>query len=389
MLALHDADCLLHETVEFIGAKAIPAHESPARLQAILSALKAPDSSHQVQELSYTSLPETAKNDLFTTISQNHDAGYLHHLQTVFSTWRDKDLVEADGSILPECWRFPTSIKDYHVSPQAPRDIYARAGFYAFDMSTGIMKTTWQSTIASANLAYQGVHTLFPPSSSSIATTTSPAPEEATEEAATPPPTTLLTLCRPPGHHCDGARAGGYCYVNNVAVAISTYRTQFPTARIAVLDLDFHHGNGTQELYYADPSVLYVSIHGEHEFPYYTGAATETGIGEGEGFNVNLPLAPESGVGAYMEVLDKAVREVRGFEPAFVVVSLGFDTYELDPIGRFRIATGDYEGIARRAKGAVPEGVRSLVVLEGGYVVEKLGENLLSWLKGWEEGTEE
>jgi acetoin utilization deacetylase AcuC-like enzyme len=377
MLALHDADCLLHETVEFIGAKAIPAHESPARLRSILTALQ--DSpSHSIRELSYSSQPDATKKALLTTISQTHDPGYLQHLQTVFSAWREKDLVEEDGSILPECWRFPTSIKGYHDSPKPPRDIYARTGFYSFDMSSGIMRTTWQSTIASANLAYQGIHTLYP--STSTTTTTS------TDTAS---PSTLLTLCRPPGHHCDGHRAGGYCYINNVSVAISTFRTSISaTAPIAILDLDFHHGNGTQELYYADPTVLYVSIHGEDEFPYYTGHASETGLDAGEGYNLNLPLPADSSVEKYHEALDTAVRRVRRAEPALVVVSLGFDTYETDPIGRFKIATEDYEGIARKARGAVPKGAKSLVVFEGGYVVEKLGVNMSSWLKGWEDGGE-
>ncbi|ETN46790.1 uncharacterized protein HMPREF1541_00979 [Cyphellophora europaea CBS 101466] len=389
MLVLHDPDCLLHSTVEFIGAAAIPAHESPERLKSILATLE-PSPLHDVHHLSYTNLPSSAKKALLTTITANHDTGYLQHLETVFSDWRDHDLVPADGSILPECWRFPTSIANYNVNPQPPRDIYARAGFYAFDMSSGIMKDTWASTIASANLAYQGVQTLFPPKY--------PTPvlqDETTAGPAPPPLNTLLTLCRPPGHHCDGARAGGYCYINNVAVAISTYRTtqQHPDTRVAVLDLDFHHGNGTQELYYADPSVLYVSIHGQDEFPYYTGAESEVGIGAGEGFNVNLPLPVDASVDAYLDKLALAVQRIREYKPAFVVVSLGFDTYETDPIGKFRIATEDYEGIARRAREALArDGVgecKSLVVLEGGYVVEKLGVNLLSWLKGWESPAEQ
>jgi acetoin utilization deacetylase AcuC-like enzyme len=191
MLALHDPDCLLHETVEFIGAKAIPAHESPARLKAILSALEV-SASHTVQEVSYASLSPDAKNVLFRTISQTHDTGYLQHLQSVFSSWRDKDLVTDSDTILPECWRFPTTIKGYNNSPEPPKDIYARHGFYSFDMSSGVTKTTWQSTIASANLAYRGIEMLFPITDSSSA------------------PSTLLALCRPPGHHCDGQRAGGY-----------------------------------------------------------------------------------------------------------------------------------------------------------------------------------
>jgi acetoin utilization deacetylase AcuC-like enzyme len=367
MLALHDPDCLLHETIELLGSKTIPAHESPARLKSILDALqKSPQ--HSVSTISYASTSDETKQAVLSTIATNHEAGYLTYLQTVFDTWLAHDAVEPEGHILPECFRFPTSITN-SSTPAPPKDIFARAGFYAFDMSTGITRHTWQSTIASAHLAWHGTHLLFP---------SRPEPN---------PSETLLALCRPPGHHCDGHRAGGYCYVNNVAVAISAFRELNPhsSAKVAVLDLDFHHGNGTQEQYYADPSVLYVSIHGEDEFPYYTGSPAETGCDAGEGHNINLPLRSGASVAEYTKVLGYAVEKIRELEPEFVVVSLGFDTYETDPIGRFAIATEDYEGIARLARTCAPKGrLRSLVVLEGGYVVDKLGVNMLSWLKGWE-----
>jgi acetoin utilization deacetylase AcuC-like enzyme len=128
MLVLHDKDCLLHETVEYLGAKTIPALESPARLQAILAALE--QSPHKVQDNDYSSLTETEKSALFASISENHDAGYLAHLQSHFSDWRAADLVADDGTVLPECFRFPTSISNYKVNPQPPKDIFARHGYY-------------------------------------------------------------------------------------------------------------------------------------------------------------------------------------------------------------------------------------------------------------------
>ena len=385
MLALHDPDCLLHKTVELIGAKAIQALESPARLQSIVDALKS--SPHDLRTVEYTSLSDVEKETLFKTVASTHDAGYLKHIENVFSDWRNKELVDDDGCVLPECFRFPTSIKNYNVDPKPPKDVYARHGFYSFDMSSGVSKSTWKSTIASANLGHQGTKLLFPSSSSSTSTS-----------HHSSSPNTVLALCRPPGHHCDGSHAGGYCYINNVAVAVSTCQAWLRSSsspssttnpRIAILDLDFHHGNGTQELYYSSSQVQYISIHGEDEFPYYTGHASETGLGDGEGYNLNLPLPSNSSFEAYLEKLEIAMQRLVEFDPGFVLVSLGFDTFHLDPLGKFGIETGDYGVMAARvARGVKALGsgaeVKTLVVLEGGYVVEKLGENMLSWLRGWE-----
>jgi acetoin utilization deacetylase AcuC-like enzyme len=359
-------------------------------------------------------------------------------------------------------------------------------------MSSGLSKNTWTSTIASANLAYQGVRMLFPHLANAEFSRSN-----GNGNASTPAPNTILALCRPPGHHCDGRHAGGYCYINNVAVAVSTYQSLLaasqpsrmtelapptpsvnvetrcavplpnglhckrdlacnqhswhakrsvrgrsapfdqllqafqagpsptisadpqptaimpsppgtfpsstpnlhasqptnsgprPAPRIAILDLDFHHGNGTQELFYSSASVLYISIHGQDEFPYYTGHEHETGIDTGLGYNLNLPLPRDSSFEAYLEKLQIAMDRLMQHKPEFVVVSLGFDTYETDPLGKFRISTEDYATMAATVKAGVKvleggKGAKSLIVLEGGYVIGKLGENMLSFLKGWE-----
>ena len=169
---------------------------------------------------------------------------------------------------------------------------------------------------------------------------------------------------------------------------------QPPRPKIAILDLDFHHGNGTQESFYSDPDVLYVSIHGEDEYPYYTGSASETGVGPGQGMNVNLPLKARSGFEAYREKLGEGLRKITAQRPEFVVISLGFDTYSTDPLGSFKIETEDYEEMAATVARSVSElllqrgcsekEIPVLILLEGGYVIEKLGENMLSFLKGWE-----
>ena len=396
MLILHDPSTLLHSTLELLGARLIPALEDPERITAILKSVSA--SHHQLHTLNFKLPAENTsaifekdgpQSDLLHILSTTHSIPYLIHLRTIFQTWLDAGLVEENSSILPECFPFPTN---HGQPPLEPKDPFARVGFYAFDMSSGITKNTYTSTLASANLALEGVKLLL-----GMSTETSP-------NARAGSFNTVLALTRPPGHHCDGARCGGYCYINNAALAVTAYQmlsstpahsTVNPTTnpKVAILDLDFHHGNGTQSIFYSDPSVLYASIHGKDEFPYYTGSASETGAGAGQGFNLNLPLAIDSSYASYEQLLDVAIGKIKEYRAKFLIVSLGFDTFELDPLGKFTIETGDYERMARKVRrgvmnepGGGEKGIgKALILLEGGYVIDRLGDNLLSFLKGWEE----
>ena len=381
MLILHDPDTLLHSTIELLGSKFIPALESPDRIRAIVSAVEASEHELRIIHVDQTPPNTTAGSpSLLDIVTQTHDAGYIDHLSHVFTEWLKAGLVQPNESVVPECFRLPTARSPN--PPHPPHDIFARPGYYSFDMSANIMSDSYTSIIASANLAYQAVHLLFSPS---------PSLDDKSS------PQTILALCRPPGHHCSGHQAGGYCYINNAAVAISTFHSLSSSSltnaaaskpRTAILDLDFHHGNGTQELYYSSSSELYVSIHGENEFPYYTGSTAETGSGEGEGYNLNLPLPTGSSFEAYLEKLQIALERVREFKPECLVVSLGFDTFRLDPIGKFDIDSPDYEVMAAEVRKCLLElkrahEVRCLILLEGGYIVERLGGNMLSFLRGW------
>jgi acetoin utilization deacetylase AcuC-like enzyme len=386
MLVLHDPDTLLHSTVELLASKLIPALESPDRIRVIVSALGA--SSHELRTIHVD--PKSTEfgsgsEFLADIITKTHDTGYIQHLQNAYTDWINAGLIKAEENILPECFRFATAHDPTPSRP--PKDIFARAGFYAFDM-TGLMSASYNSIRASANLAYQGTCLLFSPN---------------TTKSTAATPDTILALTRPPGHHCNGHQAGGYCYINNAAIAVSTYHSLSPSPststttstskkpsepRTAILDLDFHHGNGTQDLFYSSPSTLYVSIHGEDEFPYYTGSASETGLGEGQGFNLNLPIPTNSSFEVYMQTLKTGLERIKEFSPGFVVVSLGFDTFHLDPLGKFEVETGDYGVMAREVRRCISdlEGeVKCVILLEGGYVIQRLGENLLSFLRGWEE----
>ena len=189
-----------------------------------------------------------------------------------------------------------------------------------------------------------------------------------------------LALCRPPGHHCGADYLGGYCYLNNAAIAAEA--AVAAGRRVAILDIDYHHGNGTQDIFYARGDVLFVSIHADPvtDYPFFWGHADETGIGEGEGANLNLPLPQGTALADYVPALDRALEKIAAFAPDLLVCSYGADTYAGDPISFFRIETGDYPVLARRIASL---GVPTLVVMEGGYAVDALGANLAAFLSGF------
>ncbi len=193
-----------------------------------------------------------------------------------------------------------------------------------------------------------------------------------------------FALCRPPGHHAMSRFAGGYCYINNAAVAAEWLRGA-GAGRVAILDVDYHHGNGTQEIFYRRGDVLVVNVHADPrvEYPYFLGHADERGEGDGRGFNLNLPLPHGTTFAEWAAALDVACEAVAAFAPDRLVVSLGVDTFFEDPISQFRLSSGDYPAIGRRI-GAL--GLPTLFVMEGGYAVEAIGVNAVGVLTGFEQG---
>jgi acetoin utilization deacetylase AcuC-like enzyme len=176
----------------------------------------------------------------------------------------------------------------------------------------------------------------------------------------------VYALVRPPGHHATRGACGGYCYFNNAAIAAMYFLTKENADGVAILDLDFHHGNGTQEIFYETDEVLYVSIHGDPDtfYPWISGRESEIGEGPGEGFNVNLPLPAKADWRKYSEALEQALREIKNYYPDVLIVSLGFDTHAEDPVGGFSIRDDDY---ARMGKAISKLKIPTLVVQEGGY----------------------
>jgi acetoin utilization deacetylase AcuC-like enzyme len=187
-------------------------------------------------------------------------------------------------------------------------------------------------------------------------------------------------LCRPPGHHAAAAMAGGYCFFNNAAIAAQSIVDR-TGERVAVLDVDVHHGNGTQQIFWRREDVRYASLHADPRrlYPFFLGHADEVGEGPGRGANLNLPQPLRADDATYLRALDRALEWIAAAPGSIVVVSLGFDTYERDPIGDLALTTAGYAEMARRV-GAL--GRRLVILQEGGYYVPDLGANAVAWLRG-------
>ena len=229
-----------------------------------------------------------------------------------------------------------------------------RAGWFCFDTATPLVAGSFAAARAAADAALTAADLVA-----------------GGERAA-------YALCRPPGHHAGPGYYGGFCLLNNAAIAA---RRLTALGRVAVVDVDFHHGNGTQDIFWEDAQVLYVSLHGDPavHYPHFTGAADETGAGPGAGTTRNLPLPDGTGDDAYLAALAEAMATVDAFDPAVLVVSAGFDTFEDDPIGAFQVTTG---GFARIGAALAAAGRPLVVVQEGGYAVEALGANAVALMRG-------
>ena len=236
----------------------------------------------------------------------------------------------------------------------------AQAGYYCFDMAAPITAGTWEAAVASASLAVAAADALLHGE-------------------------TAYALCRPPGHHAGRDYCGGFCYLNNVAIA-AEHLVLHGRKRVAILDIDYHHGNGTQELFYGRSDVLFVSIHAEPDtqYPYFWGYAEERGEGAGMGCNVNLPLARGASEALWLRTLDLAVGHVKGFRPEAVLVSVGGDIYEADGVGDFCVTLAGFAEIGRRLRGL---NLPTMFVQEGGYNVSKIGECIVRLIGGFGESS--
>lgn len=194
-----------------------------------------------------------------------------------------------------------------------------------------------------------------------------------------------VALVRPPGHHARPSGAMGFCLLNNVAIAAAHARAR-GVERVAIVDFDVHHGNGTQEMFYADPSVLYVSLHQSPLYP-GTGAAAERGSGDGRGYTVNVPLSAGANDAVYGAAIERIVAPVlETYQPGLLLFSAGFDAHLRDPLAQMDMTDAGFQALVRRTLAALAPGVRVGLMLEGGYDLIGLGQSLSATLEGLSAG---
>ncbi|KVD70413.1 acetylpolyamine aminohydrolase [Burkholderia ubonensis] len=345
MLTIYSSDHQLHRGVELKDGAITDSFENPQRAETVLAQVRA------------AGLGDVIAPKPFDRASYAgaHSRRYVDFLAGAWDEWR------ATGrtcQALPLVW----PVRAMPAAATPPAFIDGKLGFYAMDAGAPINAGTWSAVSASANSALTGADLL---------------------SNGAPCARAAFALCRPPGHHAGREYMGGYCYLNNAAIA-AQHAIARGAARVAVLDVDFHHGNGTQDIFYDRPDVLFVSIHGEPSvsYPYFSGYADERGTGAGVGFNVNLPLPKGTLWSTYDEALGRAATAIAAHAPDMLVVSLGVDTFEHDPISHFRLRSQDYlrigEALARL-------NLPTLFVMEGGYMVDEIGVNAVNVLLGFED----
>ena len=286
-------------------------------------------------------------------ITAVHDAGLLKFLD---GAWQEYQSVVGDTrEVVPEVFQM-AGLRN-KMSPYAePSAIQGRLGYWSFEITTPLTEGTYEASRAAVDTAMTAMQFVLDG-----------------ERAA-------YGLCRPPGHHATTSLYGGYCFFNNAAV-VAHHIAATRGVKVAVLDVDYHHGNGTQEIFYDRDDVLYLSLHGDpaRAYPYAIGFADETGTGRGLGANLNIPLPARTGDDAYLSALDTAMQKVSSFGAEVLIVSLGLDTFVTDPICDLSITT---DGFRRCGEMVAQAGLPTIVLQEGGYDVPNLGINAQSWLVG-------
>jgi acetoin utilization deacetylase AcuC-like enzyme len=292
--------------------------------------------------------PKEFADDRLTRI---HDRDYLKFLQTVWQDWVDAGDKGANAR--------PDTFVGAGMRRADTATIYGKLGRYSFDATSPFVAGSWQAIRTSANIALTGAELI-----------------SGGEQRA-------FALCRPPGHHATIDYCGGYCYLNNNALAVQSL-LDAGASKVAVLDVDYHHGNGTQSIFYERNDVLTISLHADPrlEYPYFLGYEDEPGEGTGHGFNVNYPLPFGTTWEEYRLALAEAFRQLTAFSPDVLVVALGLDTFAGDPTTHFGITTEDF---LRMGKTIAAAGVPTLIVLEGGYCVDHIGQNTVNFLTGIED----
>lgn len=317
----------------------IPARECPVRAEIVRDALAGHQGFH------FEEPPGTVP----AALGRVHDRDYLDFLENAWPRWQAHIGQGDDTSDA-----FPLIFPVRTLNETRPKAIDGELSYFAMDTGTPLTAGAWDSALASASCAAEAARRVA-----------------GGERAA-------FALTRPPGHHAASGKFGGYCFLNNAAVAAQTL-LDAGAQKVAILDLDYHHGNGTQSIFYTRGDVLVINIHADpdFEFPFFLGRADETGEGAGEGATLNLPLPRGTGWTGYADALERACAAIAGFRAEALVLSWGFDTFEGDPLSTFQITREDF---ARMGERIAALGLPVAIVLEGGYATASLGDNVRSGL---------
>lgn len=342
MLTVFSPRHRLHHGSELKDGAVTPSFEAPQRADLVLARVQSTKLGEVIGERTFDRSCYVAA----------HSERYVAFLENAWSEWAATGRTH---DALPLVW----PVRDLAIQ-QEPGFIDGKLGFYAMDAGAPITAGTWDAVRSSANTALTAMDVVLEGARSAFA------------------------LCRPPGHHAAREYMGGYCYLNNVAIAAERCLSQ-GARRVAILDVDFHHGNGTQNIFYDRADVLFVSIHGDPHvcYPYFSGFRQETGTGQGEGFTLNCPLPQGTAWDRYREALEHALARVTAHQPDYLVISLGVDTFKDDPISHFLLTSDDFHRMGAQIAAA---GIPTLFVMEGGYLVDDIGVNAVNTLQGFEAG---
>jgi acetoin utilization deacetylase AcuC-like enzyme len=332
---------------DFLRGELVPCSEKPERIDIVVAELDRRGLGRIV----------TPHGVPLVSLERVHTPRYLHFLRSAWRLWLALDAGNAGKDILPCVWPAHTQRRGLGQDRE-PDNFNGRLGLHATDSATPLTAGTWIAAKTGADCAVNAAHALRLGEHGSFA------------------------LTRPPGHHAGADWFGGGCFLNNAALA-AQHLLDDGLERVAILDLDLHHGNGSQDIFYHRRDVLFVSIHADPctDYPYYSGHADEAGAGEGLGFNLNLPLARGARAAQWFAALETACLRMAGFAPQALVVSLGVDTFSGDPQSHFALTSADFLRIGERI-GYL--GLPTAFVLEGGMAVPDLGINVVNVLEGFE-----
>ncbi len=334
-----DKHALRDANSELYGGELVKPFERPSRAQYIIDRARS------------VSLGDIVDPDDFgmDPILAVHDAKYVSFLEQAWDEWQQEGY---NGEAIATCWPARRMVQ------KAPNHIDGKLGYYSMACETSITAGTWEAARVSANVALTGAERLQSAGGA------------------------VFSLCRPPGHHAAIDMFGGYCFFNNAAIA-AQHLLDKGAERVAIVDVDFHHGNGTQDIFYGRDDVLFVSLHGapEDAFPHFLGYADETGEGPGTGFTANYPMKPGTRFPEWQAALKSGLNRVEEFAPDALIISLGVDTFESDPISFFKLKSDDF---LTYGQDIAQLGLPTLFVMEGGYDIDEIGVNAVNVLQGFE-----